>query len=324
MNMFKYPNVVGWSENLAPKIVNGKVTDTWAIPIFVEKKVPEDELTKSAVIPKYIDDIPTDVIEVGRIEALILMPENRTKRDMIRPLVAGISIGNYAITAGTLGWFFKKNGEIFLGSNAHVFCENPTAEKQREKRIVQPGKYDGGNLNNVVGELYWYKRIIMENNVSNCPVAKIWSGIYNTLAKIFGAKTRLKPIVDEVNKIDFAVAKPTVAFEPTAFDFEPNGMFLGLGFAGSDKISLVCKASNIAKYGYYPVNAEIVEPAVGMTVEKSGRTSCHTKGKILYTDVTAKVWYDNGFAIFNDVFMTDKLLEPGDSGSGVWKVEEGD
>jgi len=320
--MFEYPNVVGWSKNLAPKVVDGKVTDTWAIPVFVEKKVPEDELPKSAVIPRYIGNIPTDVVEVGRIEALILMPETRTKRDVIRPLVAGISIGNWNITAGTLGWYFTDGEEVYLGSNAHVFCENPTAEKQSERRIVQPGRYDGGKLDNVVGELYWYKRIILENDISNCGVAKFVAGVYNTFARIFGAKTRLKPIVTERNKIDFAVVKPSVAFELTAFDFEPSGKFLGLGFAGSDKVSLVCKASNIAEYGYYPVNAEIIEPAIGMVVEKSGRTTCHTEGKILYTDVVIKVWYGNGFAIFDDVFMTEKLLEPGDSGSSVWKVVE--
>ena len=315
--ILKHKNVVGFSSSLMPKIVKGIETEERAIRVYVKKKLPLSELRKHEIIPTEINGIKTDIVEVGEIKALAY-----TKR--IRPIIAGTSIGNYAITAGTLGWFFEKNGEIFLGSNAHVFCENPAEDIQNEKRIVQPGKYDGGKVpNDIVAEYFWHKKVYPEEQVSTCPVAKIWSGIYNSIAKIFGAKTRLKPVVNEVNLIDFAVAKPTVAFEMTLYNFEPKGKFVGLGFAGSNTVSLVCKGIHIVKTGYKPVLYKWCDSyPLGMKTEKVGRTTEYTKAQIIDSSAVMKVSYGSYVVVFNDVIVTTKLLEPGDSGSSVWEVKE--
>ena len=324
--LFKYPNVVGFSRELKPKIVNGKETEIESVRVYVEKKLPESELKKTDIIPKEVAGIPTDIIEVGKIEALILMTVERSKTDRIRPLEAGISIGNWNITAGTLGWYFEDNkGNIYFGSNAHVFCENPTKEKQNEVRIVQPGRYDGGKLpDDLVARLYWYQRVYLEYQQSNCKVAKAVAGIYNSLAKLFGARTRLIPIVSEYNYIDFAVTKPVkgIEYSITAFDFIPSGEFVGLAFAGSPKVSCICKAKYIVETGYRPVEAEVVEVTEGVIVEKSGRTTCHTRAKVIDASAVVRVWYGNGFAVFDDIILTEKMLEGGDSGSSVWVVVE--
>lgn len=55
----------------------------------------------------------------------------------VRPLIAGVSVGNWAITAGTLGWFFRDiSGREMLGSNVHVFAENVLRPSSEETRIV--------------------------------------------------------------------------------------------------------------------------------------------------------------------------------------------
>jgi hypothetical protein len=57
----RYPNVVG--VGVGYKLVGGERTSTVAIRVYVEKKVPEQELSPDEVLPKELETIPTDVIE---------------------------------------------------------------------------------------------------------------------------------------------------------------------------------------------------------------------------------------------------------------------
>jgi hypothetical protein len=61
-----------------------------------------------------------------------------------RPLLIGLSIGHFRITAGTLGAFVRleKGGDVRILSNNHVL-----ADEDRGKAgdaVLQPGAYDGG------------------------------------------------------------------------------------------------------------------------------------------------------------------------------------
>jgi hypothetical protein len=86
--------VVGVAESY--KIKAGKPTRTWAIIVLVEEKRPKSEVGKSDLVPAEIDNVPTDVVEVGKIEALVFNAKTR-------PALPGFSIGHHAITAGTFG-----------------------------------------------------------------------------------------------------------------------------------------------------------------------------------------------------------------------------
>ena len=61
--LLKYPNVIGISTG--NKIVNGISTKELCISILVKKKIPEEELDSKSVLPKYIESIKTDVVDVG-------------------------------------------------------------------------------------------------------------------------------------------------------------------------------------------------------------------------------------------------------------------
>ncbi|MBE9510820.1 MAG: hypothetical protein IMY71_08080 [Bacteroidetes bacterium] len=52
------------------KHVAGKKTDQICIVYYVNKKKPEDQLSKSDMVPRFIEGIPTDIIESGEIRAL--------------------------------------------------------------------------------------------------------------------------------------------------------------------------------------------------------------------------------------------------------------
>ena len=325
----KLPNVQGYSKTLKKKIVKGEETSIMAIRIYVDKKIkPESELKPAHIIPKTIEDIPTDVVAIGTAYApprgtLKTRKKTVDKTQKFRPVILGVSIGSYAITAGTNGMLYTdKNGDVLFGSNAHVFCEDPSEkpENVKETRIVQPGKYDGGTENDVVANYVWHQQIHSNLSPSQCPVADVWALIYNALAEAFKAKTRLKPVTEEVNQIDFAVAKPLVDYELKFPDFDFTGYKLvGHGFAGSDVTSIICKIKFIQKQGYTPLNVETAEAKVGDTLEKSGRTSCHTSAKVIDESAVVQVSYGTFTATFDDVILVEgEFLKPGDSGSSAW------
>jgi len=132
-------NVIGYSKKFRKRIRDGKKVDEEVIRIYVSVKKDLADLDLRDLIPREIDGVSTDVVDLGEIKALNLHPLAHVTR--VRPLVAGVSIGNWATTAGTLGWFFKDGrGREMLGSNAHVFADDPLKPTSSEKRIVQPGR----------------------------------------------------------------------------------------------------------------------------------------------------------------------------------------
>jgi len=310
-------NVRGYDHSLQyrRKDHTGETVDELCFVVYVEKKEPEVALRSYDLLPKSLDGIPVDVREVGKHEALKV---DKTKS--FRPLVAGISIGHKDITAGTLGWFFyDKYGHEYLGSNAHVFTPDPSLKPSEisRKEILQPGLYDKGT--EVVGIYHWHKRI---RPMGECKLAKGVVDFLNGLSKLLGRESRFE-LVEKPNLIDFAVAKSTVKAELKLVDVDglPEP-FVGLGFAGSDKTSLVCKVQHIIAEDYMPSHVEICRSLkTGDVLEKTGRTSCHTKAKVLSTSTTMIVSYGTFEAEFSDVILTEKLLSPGDSGSAVWKGE---
>lgn len=317
--ILKFVNVTGYAKTLQKRQRKGKIIDELCVQVHVTKKVPEKELRKQDVIPKSLEDIPIDIVVYGELKALSL-----EKTDIVRPLVGGISIGNASITAGTLGCFMGKTtspdkGEMFIASNAHVLADEPKNDVSREKRILQPGDYDGGT--DVVAEYYWHKQLYPLGE-SECLLSKGITRGLNAVSQVLGRKTRFVPVFEEVNHIDFAVARINVPWEPRFFDVElpfNKFQFVGLGFAGSDTVSLYCKQSYIVKEGYRPPSYEVANAHVNDILHKTGRTSCYSKARQILDSAYEQVNYGAYIVAFDDVAVTEKMLDPGDSGSAIWK-----
>jgi len=327
-NIYRYPNVKGFSHRLHKKITAGRVVDVDCIRIYVEKKVPLELLREDDVIPASIDGIPTDIVEAGFPEALGV-----DKTRSFRPVIMGISVGNKKITAGTIGALFEKKGEIYVGSNAHVLTPDPSKppSKIREKRILQPGPYhirqQGGNVDDpsyIVGEYVWHQRVVPLYEESTCPIAKGIAQIYNSVAKLLGAKTRLTPIVDEYNVLDYAVYRPTVEHEMKYPDIEVDGAkFIGLLFAGSKYLGIVCKAKYIEECGYYVVDHDSYEPQLFDPVYGTSFW-CHYETKVVDDSAEIEVSYGRFVAKFQDVIFLDNkdVIRGGWSGSAWWFKED--
>ncbi len=186
----KYPNVVGYSSKLQPRIRAGRVIpEEKCIRVYVKKKLPEIMLKPEHRIPKEIFGIPVDVVEIGEIRALSV---DRTKK--FRPAPGGVSIGHYLVTAGTLAVIVKDrvDGEVVILSNNHVLANENRAS--RGDQILQPGPYDGGKL--FIDTIGYLKRFVsIKFSHYYCPLRE-------TLYKL------VKPLTKPVNYVDAAIASP--------------------------------------------------------------------------------------------------------------------
>ena len=320
--ILQYPNVVGYSSTLKPKIVKGKETETLAIRIYVSKKLPLEQLKLEEVVPQFLMGnnghlYETDIVEVGEIEALSV---NKTKK--IRPVPLGVSIGNWSITTGSLGCLYRYRGSILAGTNAHVITDSPEKNPKEvvEKRILQPGPYHGGlTEDNLVGYYFWHKKIYAVGE-SDCRLANGVCACLNFLAKLFRRKGRFSYYAVVPNNIDFGVYRPTVEhIGETADGSLKDEPFIGHIFAGSPAVGVICKAKYIVKEGFIPI-FRVAEPSVGDTVAGSSFW-CSFKTKVLDDSANVRVGYGSFTAYFEDTILVknDGTIKGGWSGSG-WRL----
>jgi hypothetical protein len=319
------PNVIGVAVGL--KETEGHWTDQLAIVALVQQKIPAGKLSNSEKIPRQIDDLPTDVYEVGHVRAL-QSPQTR-----FRPTIpAGVSSGHQAVSAGTFGAVVKDRitGEKLLLSNNHVFANSNDATLGDP--ILQPGPMDGGAFpSDIVARLERYVplRYIEDANepmpngpgtTEPAPVptpadppgcSGVITGLVqlaNAIAKMAGssrrvvstsasalsvdAKTLLIPTVQTAvpdNTVDAAVAKP---IDPTAFtgDIRHIGRITGT------------KA-----------------PQIGMGIRKTGRTTDFTQSMVTLLNATVTVAYNTSRGPRSARFVGQAIAQPmsqgGDSGS---------
>lgn len=127
----------------------------WKLHIGVIKKLPEHDKLLNPDIN--FSGLPLILDVVGEIKALAA---NRMVK--YRPAPPGISVGHYAITAGTIGVTCLKDGIKHFLSNNHVLA-NCNAGAIGDA-ILQPGAYDGGaNPADKIGTLAAFVPIVFND-----------------------------------------------------------------------------------------------------------------------------------------------------------------
>ncbi|MBN1560909.1 hypothetical protein JW998_11705 [candidate division KSB1 bacterium] len=279
--ILKKANVIG--VGVGRKETAGKKAEELSLKVFVQEKVAVSALLSKDLIPKEIDGISTDVTAVGEIYSF----QNPQSRH--RPAMPGISIGHYAISAGTFGAVVRDatTNERLILSNNHVLANSNSAAKG--DTILQPGRADGGkDPQDRIADLERFVKINWKDGGGddNCPIATFFESLLNLFAALTGSGTRLKQVrANAINLIDAAVAKPV------------NNEII------EDQILKIGAVSGTA------------EAAIGMTVKKSGRTTGYTEGVINTLDATVEVSYGSTTAIFEQQIFTNYMSDPGDSGS---------
>ena len=178
--LLKKANVV--AVGIANKKKDGKDTGEPAITAYVEKKIEKSKLGKEDLVPPKLENIHTDVVEIGKIvlqPLSIPVPKLEVQADtgMYDPLQGGISIGpcrviDGKIFAGTLGVVVRDNStqSPMLLSNFHVMCVD--SQWHTGDTMTQPSRLDSGNCpTDIVGTL---QNAVLSEKV-DCAVANVES-----------------------------------------------------------------------------------------------------------------------------------------------------
>ena len=276
------PNVVGLG--VGYKSSGKSISAELSIVVLVRQKVPAAALTAEALIPQELAGVRTDVIEVGDLRPFSL----RTER--WRPAPAGVSLGHYKITAGTLGCavYDRNSNERLILSNNHVLANRN--EAYPGDPILQPGPADGGQVErDTIARLVRFIPLRYNTAPVNCGLARSYALLGNFFARMIGSQHQIQAIrvlPAHGNLLDAAVARP----------LEDNAIL-----------------NSSLEIGQ--INGETTA-ALGMPVCKSGRTTAYTTGVITVLDATLTVNYGSErAATFEHQFVTSPMSQGGDSGS---------
>ena len=346
-NATKFPNVIGFSA----KFQNwNSGENTYPIPVvrfYVKHKIALADLKPEDIIPKQLSigsvkksSYKTDVVEIGEVKVPPIPDDVRTsavdKTQNFRPVELGVSVGNEAITAGSLGMLYEGiDGCLYCaGSNAHVVTPNAGMSIEEVKNsgkinILQRGAYHGGKVpDDVVGTYLWHQQIFgIGDNPSSCPVSNIVIDFLNFISKLFGRQSRFKVLADQlINNIDFGLYKASTEHILKIADnsINPHNIFIGHLYAGSDTVGIICKIKNImdaCPYPIKPLNGNWGEVEVGDKV-KGCSFWCNYETEVIDTDGIINVSYGNFVAIMTDAIIVKNngTIKGGWSGSGWFKV----
>lgn len=285
-----------------------QVTDQLAMAVLVEQKKPVEALSAEDLIPTDVNGARTDVIEIGRLEA------HANPRDRYRPNIpAGVSIGHYMVSAGTLGGivYDRHTGQPLILSNNHVLANSNEAEIG--DAILQPGPTDHGlRPDDVVAKLHRFEMLRFFSDTGSginppsappplfppggCDIAEAFVSVGNILSKLSGSSKRLATVqapkaqIDAApiyaNRVDAALARPInpMLFQQSIVDIgRPNGTKLA---------------------------------QIGMRIRKHGRTTGYTEGSVTLMNATVDVSYgDNLQARFSGQVIATPISQGGDSGA---------
>ena len=279
-DILSLPNVVGLG--MGQKQKGGEWLDEPSLTVFVSQKLPLEMLRKDQRIPGSVNNVKTDVVETGVIQAgveslvestpVVDVREGRRQeieaellRARIRPVEGGYSVGHYQITAGTYATavidataFPGVPQRYYVLSNNHVLANSNNA--RIGDPILQPGPYDGGTV------------------------------AQDTIARL----ARFVPInfaPGSINYVDAAIGEGQ-------FDVLDREIYW-IGYARGG-----------------------VAPALNMLVQKTGRTTNYTTGRITAINATVNVNYGGGrVARFVNQILTTNMSAGGDSGSLLLDME---
>lgn len=283
-DLFGRRNVVACG--IGYKIRGGTLTSELSLVVSVTHKVPAANLLAEELIPPQIEGVPTDVVELGVPRAF------RSPKERWRPAVPGVSIGHIRVSAGTFGCLVRRGNDIFILSNNHVLADINRARPGDP--ILQPGPSDGGvSPIDQCAALEEFIPLDFGTAEPTCPLAELAVGGLNALAKLLGSRYRFQPVVQTpgINRVDAAIARP---LRPDLVSPE----ILGIGM---------------------PVGTG--EALLGMTVQKSGRTTGYTTGTITQIEATVRIDYYGPQATFEGQLIATPMSQPGDSGSAVLDME---
>jgi len=277
-------NVVGMGVGVKWK--NGQATGEPALIVLVTQKMDKNQVHKLDLVPTKLAEMQTDVLAIGHPFAGGSAPVDagiQTLTKRVRPAKGGYSVGHVAITAGTIGTCVYK---ILPGGTVSP----PT------HGIGIPPKY-----------------YILSNNhvLANSNAAAIGDPILQPGPFDGGVNPADKIAnLSEFIPITFFPAVPLAAHNNLVDAAIAEGQFHDL----DREIYWTCCVRGWRRKALV---------AVGTIVQKTGRTTNYTTGRITTVNAVVDVNYGGGkVARFKDQILTTPMSAGGDSGSLVTTVDD--
>jgi hypothetical protein len=282
-----------------------------AIVFGVEKKLSKKDLKKGNIpmLPKAIGGMTTDVIEVGRIYANppIRTQTREPQQQKWRPIKAGTSCGHIDITCGTLGAVVVgiKTATKKTLSNDNIlsriwnwlmrlfFSDDtpnpPTPDPEDPPEIETGDRFILSNLH-----------VLNNENCGKKGDTVIQPGDYDGGTKLDAVATVHEAVYIDpsgVNHVDCCLAKINKGIE-----------------------------SKLGQYGDLSIKSPLLTPKVGLKVNKVGRTTFYTEGKITGINAASRIWYDCGQVLFEKQIVIESVnpyqfSDGGDSGSLIMDMD---
>ncbi len=277
-------NVVGMGVGM--KWSNGEPTGEPALVVLVSQKLEKDQVSKSDLVPKKLGDMQTDVLSVGYPfagECESFDTGAQTLTKRIRPAEGGYSVGHFAITAGTLGTCVY---DILPGGST-----NPPTHGVG----VPPRYYILSN-----------NHVLANSNAAAPGDPILQPGPFDGGVDPADRIARLSRFIP----ITFAPAVPLPLHNNLVDAAVAEGQFHDL-----DREIYWC--------GYVRGWRRKQNILPGLVVQKTGRTTNYTTGRITAINATIDVGYGGGrVARFKDQIVTTNISAGGDSGSLITTTDE--
>jgi hypothetical protein len=270
-------NVVGMAVGV--KWSNGEPTGEPALIVLVTQKLEKDLVNKADLVPKKLADMQTDVLAIGYPfagETHSLDTGIQTLAKRIRPAEGGYSVGHLKITAGTIATCVY---DFLPGAGI-----NPPAHGVG----VPPRYYILSN-----------NHVLANSNDASLGDPILQPGPFDGGVDPADRIARLSRFVP----ITFFPAVPLAAHNNLVDAAIAEGQFHDLD-------------REIYWSGYVRGWRRKANVTVGTVVQKTGRTTNYTTGRITAVNATIDVGYGSGrVARFRDQIVTTNISAGGDSGS---------
>lgn len=318
-----------------------------ALVVLVEQKLPVAALSSDDLVPRAINGVKTDVIEIGFLRA---GEAALTARDRHRPTVpVGVSIGHYKVTAGTFGALVRDraSGAPLILSNNHVLANSNDAAPS--DIILQPAAMDGGRApGDAVAVLERFIPLRYHGDTappvtpqppkpdpvpgpgpgstpspnpgSTNAIVAILIGLVNLLLSLIGAKDRVTSLSAKAAAVEAATAQaaPPVPVSAAAVSTPDNFVDAAL----ARPVNPAMFAADVKQIGNITGTRMAT---LGMRVRKYGRTTDYTEGRITLINATVNVGYSTAAGPKTARFVGQVICEPmskgGDSGSLIVDAE---
>ena len=307
----KDPNFTGCGVGFRRRA--GKVTQEPVIIAFVEHKLPAGAVSSRLIMPETVlvegMSHGVDVVEAGPVygssgngaavnggEIVLDAIENTGPIPYIyRPLVQGCGIQNVKdveSNLGTLGCFVVDNSDLTtcILSASHVMTRFNSASAGEV--IIQPAAADGGSSTNGVAKL---KRSVGISDV-DAAIAQLDTQSSSAWSLTF-ARGLMAPIGTGHPAVGMCVANDS-SYNSFLSRMDSTISELGVTISGTTSS-----------------NPGTVAPAVGMYIEKVGRTSGYTSAVIDAVAVSLNANLDGNTAAMTNMIWSQYFHMEGDSGA---------